>query len=745
MLHIPNLILDLALILGAAAVVTLLFKKLKQPVVLGYILAGLLVGPHFHLFPTVVELESIRTWADIGVIFLLFSLGLEFSFKKLLKVGGSALIMAITGISMTMLLGYTLGKFLGWNSMDCLFLGGMLSIASTTIIIRAYDELNLKSKKFTQIVMGVLIIEDLVAVVLMVVLSTVAVTRSFEGAAMLSSVLKLGFFLVVWFISGIFFVPTLLRKLQKLMNEETLLIVALALCFLMVVLATYAGYSPALGAFIMGSVLAETTKAEKIESIIGPVKNLFGAIFFVSVGMLIDPDMVAKHGLPIAAATLVLLFAKPFFVSIGALISGQPLKIAVRSGMSLSQIGEFSFIIATLGMNLKVTSGFLYPIAVAVSVITAFTTPYMIRFSEHIHNALVKRLPIKLVYSLNSYSSNVQAIRNVGEWQGVLRSYGIVMTLNSIVVIGLTILSARFLSPFMQSKLDSPMVASILTALLTLIGAGPFLLGLTFKRVTRQAVHNLWLQRRNNRAPLIALEISRMFLAVFLVGFMFNALFSSIAALAVAIGGTVLIVLLFKKYLQLFYALLERRFISNFNARENGNGKPSAIDVLPWDAHLAEFEIESESVFSGKKLSELALREQYGINIAKIERGTIVINIPGKDDLLFPGDRISVIGTDEQLSQFKAVLDAVPADTGADNGSNEIVLQQFVIDAQSLLLGKSIRESGIREKTRGLIIGIERDGKRILNPDSLTVFEIGDLVWIAGEEGITARLGTSSA
>ena len=342
MLHLPGLIIDLALILGSAAVVTLLFKKLKQPVVLGYIIAGFIVGPNFQLFPTIIDIESIKTWADIGVIFLLFGLGLEFSFKKLLKVGGVSVITALTEVSLTLFLGYGVGKLLGWNAMDCLFLGGILAIASTTIIIRAFDELGVKNQKFAGIVTGVLVIEDLVAVLLLVLLSTVAVSKSFAGMEMLMSVIKLAFFLILWFVSGIFFLPTLLKKLHSLINEETLLIISLALCFLMVVLATYAGFSPALGAFIMGSILAETTRAEKIEHITKSVKNLFGAIFFVSVGMLLDPHMLILHVFPILAATLVLLFGKPLFVTIGALASGQPLKIAVQSGMSLSQIGELS-------------------------------------------------------------------------------------------------------------------------------------------------------------------------------------------------------------------------------------------------------------------------------------------------------------------------------------------------------------------------------------------------------------------
>ncbi|RZM02892.1 MAG: sodium:proton antiporter, partial [Pedobacter sp.] len=383
---------------------------LKQPLVLGYIIAGFFVGPNFHLFPTVVELQNIRTWADIGVIFLLFGLGLEFSFKKLLKVGGTATTTAIIEVTATISLGFLIGKMMGWQTMDCIFLGGILGIASTTIIIRAFDELGVKSKKFTGVVLGVLVIEDIVAVVLMVLLSTVAISRQFEGAQMISSILKLGFFLVLWFISGIFLIPTFLKRIGKLITDETLLVVALALCFGMVILATEAGFSFALGAFIMGSILAETLQGKKIEHLLMPLKDLFGAIFFVSVGMLIDPAILLKYTGPIIAGTLVLLIGKPLFVTIGAMLSGQPLKTSIQAGMSLSQIGEFSFIIATLGLTLKVTSEFLYPVAVAISVVTAFTTPYMIRLSEPLFYGIQKILPKRWLVSLERYSIGAQSI-----------------------------------------------------------------------------------------------------------------------------------------------------------------------------------------------------------------------------------------------------------------------------------------------------------------------------------------------
>lgn len=574
MLHLPDLISDLALILGSAAVVSLLFKKLKQPVVLGYIIAGLLVGSNFNLFPTVADPESIRTWADIGVIFLLFSLGLEFSFKKLIKVGAVALVTALIEVSCTMALGYFVGRWLSLSLMDSLFLGGILAIASTTIIIRAFEELNVKTQKFTNIVMGVLIVEDLVAVVLMVILSTVAVSRTFEGTEMLLSVAKLAFFLVLWFVSGIFFLPTILKRIQKLVTEEMLLIIALALCFAMVYLATVAGFSPALGAFIMGSILAETTKAEKIENLIKPVRNLFAAIFFVSVGMLIDPKMLSEHAFPILVATLILLIGKPLFVTIGTLITGQRLKIAVQSGMSLSQIGEFSFIIASLGLTLKVTSDFLYPVAVAVSVITTFTTPFMIRFSEPVFKIIEGLLPHKWRERMELYSTGASEVKHDSDWKILLRFFLINVLVFSVIIVTIILVSTNYLAPLLANY----GLGKIITAVISLLAISPFLWALAFRRAKSEAYANVW-SNRFERGPLVLLMLSRVLLAIFFIGLLLDRLFSPTAAL---IGASLAfaVLILFRKQLRYFFGKIETRFLKNLHGREEENSKRSAFSTL---------------------------------------------------------------------------------------------------------------------------------------------------------------------
>lgn len=723
MLQLPALITDLALILGAAAVVTLLFKKLKQPVVLGYIIAGLLVGPNIKLFPTIVEPEIIKTWADIGVIFLLFSLGLEFSFKKLLKVGGVAVVTAVTEVALTMLLGFGVGKMLGWNTMDSLYLGGILAIASTTIIIRAFDELGVKSQKFTGVVTGVLVIEDLVAVLLMVLLSTVAVSQTFAGSEMVLSVFSLAFFLILWFVSGIFFLPTFLKKISSLINDETLLIISLALCLMMVVLATFVGFSPALGAFIMGSILAETTKAEKISHLTQSVKNLFGAIFFVSVGMLIDPQMLKLHIFPILAATLVLMVGKPLFVCAGALAAGQPLKIAVQSGMSLSQIGEFSFIIASLGLTLNVTSDFLYPVAVAVSVLTTFTTPYMIRFSEPVYQRIEHFLPGKWSDAINRYSVGAQNVAETSDWKKVLRFYFLNIVVFSVIIVTIILLSTRYIAPlFSGFKWDQ-----VVTAFFTLVILSPFLWALAFRRTQRQAYANIWMTA-SHRGPLMALLLSRIALAVIYIGFLFYLLFSPSAAVAGVIISC-FILALFSGRIKAFYGRIETRFLSNYNEREN----QSAM-LAPWDSHITTFELSTQSPFVGKTLQQSRIREEFGVNVVVIERGDFTINLPTRENHLYPHDKLSVLGTDEQLEKFKMYLESVENRTQIKEIKSDVALHHFILGENSMLTGKSIRDSKIRERAQGLVVGIERNGIRILNPESDFAFAGNDKVWIVGDE-----------
>ncbi len=727
MIHLPVLIADLGLILAAAGITTLLFKKIKQPLVLGYIIAGLFVGPYIKIIPTVSDSKSIIIWGEIGVIFLLFSLGLEFSFKKLVKVGGTASITAIVKVLFIILAGFLVGKVMGWNNMDSIFLGGIISISSTMIAVKAFEELNVKHKKFAGLVVGVLIVEDLVAILLLVLFSTMAVSQQSAGPELIKSIVKLGFFLVLWFIGGIFLVPTFLKKTKKLMNDETMLVVSLALCLVMVILADKAGFSPALGAFIMGSILAETTQAERIEHLTKSVKDLFAAIFFVSVGMLINPSVLLTYAMPIFFITLVIVVGKILFTILGALLAGQPLKTAVQAGMSLAQIGEFSFIIATLGVSLKVTSDFLYPIAVAAAAITTFTSPYLIKLSEPFYQFLTRKLPVKWIAGIERYSSSTAGITTLSDWKILLKSYISNTIIHAVIIISIILLTARYLNPFIQQQLENGINSTIISVTISLALMAPFLWALSIKRIQRTAYSHLWLNKKYTRGPLIAIEMSRIILGIFFVGLLMYEFFETWVATVIALGLIVLVMVIFSRKLQAFYTKLETRFMLNLNDRENS--KPN---ILPWDSHLTEITVAPESRLVGQTLVDLKMREQYGINIAMIERGKVTISTPSREERLYPNDKLLIIGTDEQLAHVKPLFEGNLEESLTEFPKQDMSLQKVVVNSKSKIYGQSIRESGIRELTQGLVVGIERKGERILNPDSDLIFENDDIVWIVG-------------
>lgn len=731
--HLEPLITDLGLILMTAGIAVLLFKKLKQPLVLGYLIAGFLAGNNFDFFPTIRDTKSVEVWAEIGIIFLLFSLGLEFSFKKLIKVGGTASITAITQISFMIFLGYFVGQLLDWSKMDSLFLGVILSISSTTIILKSFDELGIKVQRFVGNVIGALIVQDIIAILLMVLLSTIAVSENFSGGELIQSILKLVFFLVLWFLSGIFIIPTVLKKAKHLLTDEMLLIISIALCLLMVILAANVGFSPALGAFIMGSIIAETTQAEHIEHLVKPVKDLFGAVFFVSVGMLIDPHTLVEHAIPVLILSLVTIFGQSISSTIGCLLSGQPLKESVQTGMSLSQIGEFSFIIATLGITLQVTSSFLYPIVVAVSAMTTFSTPYMIKFSGPFSDFLSRKLPRKWLKRIERYSASTQAIKTVNNWKTVINAYLTQVVIHSIIIVAVILLSSRFILPLVK---EYPFGAAI-GALITLAFLAPFLWALSLRRVAVAEV-SILLEERKSRGPMAMLFLFRILIAIVYIGFLLNIFFSPKTAL-VAFVVAIILYFLFQKRLNHQYHKIENHFLSNLNDREISKAKRSRSDLSPWDGHMAVFDIAAESNIAGETLKKLQLREQLGINVASIKRGEITIHIPDANERIFPGDEVFVIGNDAQVQEFKKYLDQHEIEATPEVREPDIVLRQIELKNHEFI-GKSIKESKLREKTKGLVVGIEKRGQRFMNPESNILLEKDDILWIVGDKKLLADL-----
>ena len=738
MSELSPLIINLDLILIAASIITLIFKKLKQPLILGYLVTGFIIGPYFSWFPTITDKADIQIWADIGVIFLLFALGLEFSFKKLIKAGGSALITTTIEVISMFLIGYSCGHFMGWSHFNNIFLGGMLSMSSTTIIIKAFEDLKLKTQKFTTIVFSILIVEDIFAIFMMVLFSTIIGNNNEAGLKIIESILKLLFLLSLWFIMGIFLIPTFLKKIRLLINDETLLIVSIGLCLSMVILTEYSGYSSALGSFIMGSILSETIDAEKIEELIKPVKDLFGAIFFVSVGMLIDPIIISKYFVSIVVITIFTIVGKLLFSSLGVLLSGQSLKIAIQSGFSLAQIGEFAFIIAGLGQKLGVTDSFLYPIIITVSVITTFLTPFIIKLSNPIYNILNKLLPIKIKIILDKYSEGSQTVNKNNDWKSFLKTNTIIIVIYSIILIGILIF-IPLIYPIINSHFGN--IGDIISLIITLVLMSPFINALLFSKLKTKSFKNLWNDKKFSRGPIVSILLIRCLLALIFVSISISK-FSILASLGILPTLAIITIIVLSKKLYNQYLKTEERFIFNFNEKEYYKKKLLPNDnitkkLMEKDIHFETFSISSEYKNIGFKLKELHFREKFGVNIVSIIRGIHRINIPGGNECIYPLDKIIVIGNDKQLSLFKIEIESkIPIEQKNlyNDESKEVILQQFVIEANSSLLNSSISSSCIRDKNQCLVVGIEKDGFPLLTLDITYKFKKGDVIWVVGEK-----------
>nr|BDT27976.1 cation:proton antiporter [Bacteriovorax sp. HI3] len=733
MAHLPDLIRDLGFILITAAFVTLLFKRLRQPVVLGYLIAGFFLGPNFPFFIHVQDTQSVHIWAEIGVIFLLFGLGLEFSFKKLSRVGKSAGITAFVEAVFMLGIGFLTGKMIGWNSIDSLYLGGVLSISSTTIIVRAFDELGLKGKKFVSLVFGILIVEDLIAILLLVLLTTVAVSNTLSGSELATATFKLGFFLTLWFLVGIYVIPNLLNAIRKLLTPETTVVLALALCLTMVIVATNVGFSAPLGAFIMGSILAETKEGKNIEHLINPIKDLFSAVFFVSVGMMINPNSLYQYADIILLITVVTIVGKILSTTVGALLSGQSLKTSMHAGLSLAQIGEFSFIIATLGLTLKVTSEFLYPIAVAVSAITTFTTPYLIKNSNALYEMISARLPQGLKDQLTHYETTFAHKSEVGVYGLLWRAYGIRILLNVTIVVGIALFTEQIILNYVFDLTTYSRDIPGIGAIIAIILSAPFLWAIIFGAPAQSSLSSST-DVAKLRNLLVGVTITRVILGIILVlGLIsrFTTMHSSyLFAFLVIVGAAIV----FRNFIEPFYHSIEERFMYNLNEKEREElalQKTKPV-LAPWDAVMSEFVVSPNSIIIGKTLQESELKEKFGVTIALIERGHRKIMAPGRDTLLMPFDKVYLIGTDTELTEAKRVIEAEDFHAEVPEHAS-YGLESFTLSKHSTYIEKSIRECGLREKIEGLIVGVERDGKRFLNPDSGMILKAGDLLWVVAD------------
>lgn len=727
-MHLEPLIIDLAWILILAAVTTIIFKWLKQPVVLGYIVAGYLVSNHTPMLPNIHEAGAISVWAEIGIIFLLFGLGLEFSFKKLMNVGGSALISALVIVCGMMISGFTVGKLMGWETTDCVFLGGMLSMSSTTIIIKAFNDLGLKGHKFTGIVFGVLVVEDLFAIILMVMLTSLYVGKTVEGGMMVWSIVKLLFFLILWFSVGIYLIPTLIKKAKRFLNNETLLIISLGLCLSMVVLANYVGFSSALGAFIMGSILAETIEVKAIEKVTQPIRDLFGAVFFVSVGMLVDPTILAGYWLPILIITIVVIIGQIGFSTVGMLLSGQSLRVSIQSGFSLAQIGEFAFIIATLGVSLGVTSDFLYPVAVAVSVITTFTTPFIMRMAEPAYHGLERRLPQRIKEAIDHYSSGTVTAGTQSDWRILLKQYMTNLLILSVMLAGTVWFLSYYAIPFVIDKIGGKW--GVLVAVIgSMLVIAPMIWGLTVRKIAPKILVRLWTNSHFNRGLIISLILFRLSIALFFVMVLLVKIYSWRWGAIIGITLITIIFILFSKRIQRGWIHFEAQFRGNLNAKNNYT--PISGDSS--NLHITKLRISPECEFVGKTISQLRIHDTFHITVVSIKRGVKFLNMPDSTEMLLPQDEVSVIGSDEALNNFAKQVEFHNAivDTEVER---PIVMKQFWLSNSPKLVGQTIGGSNIKRDLQCIVIELTRADGTVVSPSSIVKFEEGDTVWFAGEK-----------
>lgn len=749
MSEVAPLISDLAFILVIAGIVTVVFKWLKQPVILGYIVAGIIAGPSITFLPTVTDSANIQTWADIGVIFLLFAMGLDFSFKKLMNVGMTAVIAAITVVCGMMFIGYTAGNAMGFSHMSSIFLGGMLSMSSTAIVFKAFSDMGLMQQKFTGIVLGILVVEDLVAVVMMVILSTLAVSKHFEGAEMLDSIMKLAAFLIVWSVLGIYLIPTFIRRIRSFVSDETLLILSLGLCLGMVMIAVKAGFSSALGAFVMGSLLAETIESGRIIKIVQPVKDLFGAIFFISVGMMVDPAVIWHYALPILGLTLLVLVGQSFFGSFGVLLSGQPLKIAIKSGFSLTQVGEFAFIIASLGVSLNVTDQYLYPVIVAVSVITTFLTPYMIRLSDPVCSFIESRLPQSAKDLIDRYTSGTVMTRHESAWHKLLKSMILSVALCLVLCSFFITIFFTYVEPYISGHLPG-IWGDILSFAVIAVALSPLLLAIIKSKNNSHEFHELWGDNLFNRGALVSAMVVRVIICVIIVMGLIVRIFSVALGVGMVISLAVIVLIYFSKWIRHRSMTMQQQFIANFEGSDDVTAdtgmsgvKQTFRDNGPFkDLHQAEFTISPSFRLVGRTIAENEIRSIYHINILAITRGGQCIMTPQGSERLYPYDRLTVMGTDDDLTSFCNFLQDNTGKQQDDMPRTPVMkLEAVTLDAGTPLIGQTIRQADLQGC---IVVGIERAGSNIVNPAPATTFADGDIVWLVGKKDAVRRIANPS-
>lgn len=753
-MHLDYLITDLALIFIVASIITIIFKKLNQPVVLGYIIAGFLISPNFVFLPTVIESADIHVWANIGIVFLMFALGLEFSFKKIASVGGSAFVIALTVMGSMIFIGVGIGSLMGWGKMDCIFLGGMLSMSSTMIILKAYEEYQLKKEKFAELILGTLVIEDIAGIFMMIILSTISVSQNVSGLSMVKEIGMLLILLAIWLVVGIYLIPSFLKKIKDFANDEMILVISIGICMGMVVIANLIGFSSALGAFMAGSILAGTIQSARIERIVTPIKDMFGAIFFVSVGMLIEPNLLVEYIVPILILSVVTILGQMTFATLGILLSGHSLHTAVRGGFSMVQIGEFSFIVATLGMSLGVISNFLYPIVVCVSVITSFVTPVFIKNSERAYKVIDKKLPnyFKIFIRRNTSEHHNDDDKDT-DWKIYIKSILIRTIISSTIMFIIFEAGRNYVYPTIMEYIDSEMLGKVISAVIIAGSMIPFaaLMHGSYNNVIRS---KLWLRHRSNRLPLLTLKGIRILIAACFIALVIRDIFGVPFPIMVILASIFIAFVVRSDYIKGKTINIELRFMSNFAEktlakRKKERGLKGDYHWLNESLLVAEFKVKDMK--ETKTIYDFAKSKAFSVIIIRIIREGKLINMPSSsEEKVYEGDILHMMGTKDEIEACMMLLEKEECIEYTDKpdmmlkdyifgqtfrgieAEQQLICCPIKIDADSEFVKKSIKNSQMREKYKGSIIGIEREDLPITAPHIDTVIQQDDLIWVMG-------------
>ncbi len=758
-MHLDQMVVDLALIMVVAGLVTLVFRKLNISVLLGYIVAGFLVSPEFKLIPTVLETDSIQTWSTIGIVFLMFGLGLEFSFKKLADVGLNAVVTTMTIMCGMILVGIAVGKILGWSHMDCIFLGGMISISSTMVILKSYEEYKLKKESFAVLILGVLLLEDIAGIFMIIILTSISVSQTGSDMAMFLELGLMLLALVAWVVFGVIAIPSFLSKVKKYMNDENLIIVSLAICLGMVVIGSLLGFSEALGAFVAGSILGGTLSGEKIEHLMKPIKDVFGAIFFVSVGMMVKPDILVEYIGPILLIAAVTIVFQMFFATAGILLSGRSLRTAVRGGFSMVQIGEFSFIIASLGANLGVTGEFLYPVIVCVSVITITTTPIFIKNSEKAYSFIDKKIPEGFRIFVRKYTSDRKSgTKKDSDWARYGRRYAVSLSIWTGVLY-ITYIATKYVGMnIIEMRQDYSYNVFVTLAIVGIMLVEVYILS---TEQQTDIFKKLWFKSRTNRLPLITLRAIKLVVAAMFIMKVCRD-FMGVSYWILGLAAIVLVYLTTKSAFNSGQKYnLEMRFIANLNEKtihawREARGEGDDDDWLSSRLYVVEYSME----YPGELMtvSDLYDNRLYNILVVKIVREGRDIVMPKGTEPLYHGDEIHAMSGKDQLEAY--IYQLRKEEHIKDPEEPIVTLKEYIygqvfreVEPEQQVMsvnirvikdgffdGRTIVESDFRHKYNGYIMCIERGHVPIVDPDPGTLIKEGDMLWVIGAQTMVDRL-----